>query len=111
MCENTDSPFQILADCHDGYIGVCRCCGEFNYVYKNMLLTFQEEDMHQFFSWFLTARNTQEFNMALANGRDHFFCGPVPNLFFAYSENELDDIEKMYSQTKLVLEARKIIST
>ncbi|MGC4022435.1 MAG: hypothetical protein QM734_11030 [Cyclobacteriaceae bacterium] len=110
MCERTDSSFQILAECADGYIGLCSCCHEFNYVYKNLLLTFKEEDMQQFFDWFIAARNQQGFDMALANGRDHFFRGPIPNLFFAYSAEELDEIEKLYIETNLLLEARKLVN-
>jgi hypothetical protein len=110
MCERTNSSFRILAQCAEGYIGLCSCCGEFNYVYKNLLLVFQEEDMRQFFEWFIAARNGQGFNMTLENGRDHFFRGPIPNLFFAYSSEELDEIEKLYAETSLVLEARKLVS-
>jgi hypothetical protein len=52
MCEDTDSPFQILTECREGYLGMCRCCDEFNFVYKNVLLTFQKVNRHHFFEGF-----------------------------------------------------------
>ncbi|MEJ0054658.1 MAG: DUF6686 family protein, partial [Bacteroidota bacterium] len=41
--------FEILAECEDGYVGICKYCQEFNYSYKNILLTFQEQEMNNFF--------------------------------------------------------------
>ena len=110
MCENPDNPFQILAECREGYIGVCRCCGEYNVVYKNMLLTFQEDEMHHFFDWFLETMHTQEYNITLHTGKSHFFTGPVPNLFFVYTKAELEEIVGMYTEVTLVLDARKIVN-
>jgi hypothetical protein len=109
MCENTDPPFQILTECNEGYIGVCRCCGEYNFVYKNMLLTFQEPELHHFFEWFLETMHKQEYNVTLHNGKTQFFNGPVPNLFFVYTKAELAEITGMYTEVQLLLDARRIL--
>jgi hypothetical protein len=111
MCDNTDSPFQVLTECSEGYIGVCRCCGEYNFVYKNMLLTFQEEGLKHFFQWFLENVQKQENNITLHNGKTQFFTGPVPNLFFVYTKEELEEIVGLYTEVSLILDARKIVNT
>ncbi len=43
-----------------GYMGICECCREFNVAYKNMLISFQEEEMIQFFDWI----HANQFNPA-----------------------------------------------
>lgn len=102
--------FQMLAECKDGYIGVCRCCWEFNYAYKNVLLTFQETEMCEFFEWLMEARKKKFMEMPLPNGMRHVYQSPVYNLFLVYTEDELNEIEILYSQVKLMLETFKILA-
>ena len=52
--------FKIIAECSEGYIGICECCREFNFAFKNVLLTFQEEEMIGFFEWMIAGRDSCE---------------------------------------------------
>ena len=102
--------FQILAECKDGYIGVCRCCWEFNYSYKNILLTFQEPEMHEFFEWIIACRMSGSIQLPLPNGNKHIYKSPLYNMFIVLTDQELDDIEALYAEVKLMLEAIKILN-
>lgn len=105
------SSFSILAETDNGYIGVCECCREFNFAYKNILLTFQEEEMYRFFDWVITKRNCPKHYMPLRHGRDRVYSSPNSNLFIAFHDKEVDEIEQMYNEVKIVLEAQRVLLT
>jgi hypothetical protein len=107
---NESDQFQILAECKDGYIGVCKCCWEFNFLYKNVLLTFQEPEMNEFFDWLFECRRNKMMMMPLPHGDRHVYRSPLYNLFVVYSEDELDVIEQLYGEVKLMLETIKILN-
>ena len=104
-----ESPLNILAECNNGYISVCECCNEFNFAYKNILLTFQEEDMLRFFDWIIENRNSPHHFMPMHHGRSKVFSSPNSNLFLVFHDNELDEVVRMYNETRLILEARKVL--
>lgn len=51
-----ESSLNILAECDNGYIGVCECCSEFNFVYKNILLAFRQDELIRFCDWLIDYR-------------------------------------------------------
>jgi hypothetical protein len=89
--QHQETTFRILVECSDGYIGTCTCCSEFNFAYKTVLVSFQEEEMHRFFDWLITNCETQEHYMPLRNGRNRVFSSPHSNLFLAFNDQELDE--------------------
>ncbi len=107
MHEQT-SDFQILTDCANGYIGVCRCCQEFNFGYKTILITFQEEEMIQFFEWIIAGR-TELNDSVLPHGRNRVYSSPYGNLYLAFNDEELDEIAKLYAEVQLMMETRRIL--
>lgn len=107
---NENNNFQILAECNDGYVGVCRCCWEFNFLFKNVLLTFQEPEMCDFFNWIIECRRNGSMMMPLPPGDRHVYRSPLYNFFIVYSEEELDEIEGLYAQVRLMLETIKILN-
>ena len=103
------SRFRILAECNNGYIGACDCCLEFNFAYKNILLTFQEDEMRRFFDWIISNRNLPEHYMPTQHGRSKVFSSPNSNLYLVFHDDELNEIIVMYSEIKLMLEAQKVL--
>jgi hypothetical protein len=101
--------YQVLTKCENGYIGICTCCKEFNFAYKNVLLTFQEESLFQFFNWLIECKDNPEYHLGLPHGRTHVYPSPMHNLFLVYTEEELVEIEQLFMEVRLVLEVRKII--
>lgn len=108
--DRVNDSFQVLAECKDGYVGVCLCCREFNYCYKNVLLTFQETEMRAFFDWLIACRHTESLETPLPNGSKHMYSSPLYNMFFVFTNEELDEIEHLYSEVKLMLETMQILS-
>jgi len=106
---NENNHFQVLAECEDGYIGVCKCCWEFNFLYKNVMLTFQEPEMNEFFDWLFECRKNKTMMMPLPHGDRHVYRSPLYNMFIVYDETELDNIEQMFSEVKIMLETIKIL--
>lgn len=109
-CENTNTPFRVLTDCRHGYIGVCACCGDYNLAYKNLLLIFSEPQLFQFLDWLEDSRRHPDFRVALRHGRTHLYCGPVPTVYLAFNDRELDDLNQMAVEVKLLLEARRALA-
>jgi hypothetical protein len=103
------SQFKILSECDHGYIGVCECCHEFNFAYKNILITFQEEEMNRFLDWVVTRRNCPQHYMPLRYGRNKVFSSPNSNLFITFHDKELDEVEQLYNEMKIVLEAQRVL--
>ena len=101
--------FTILAKNENGYIGVCECCREFNFAYKTFLLVFQEDEMHRFFDWIISKRNSVEHQATLHHGRDRIFCSPNSNLFLTFSDEELEEISNLYYQSNLQLQAHMLL--
>lgn len=104
------SGFQIMSECANGYIGECTCCHEFNFAYKNILLAFQEEEMLRFLEWIVDFKFHPGILQPLPHQRDRVYCSPLSNMFLAFDLQELEEIEQLFAQTRLMLEARKIIS-
>jgi len=103
------SPFHILAECDNGYIGICECCQEYNFVYKNILLAFSEDELLRFCTWVLDYRYHDDTYLPLAHGRTRVYRSPLSNLFIAFHEHELDEVDQLFSETKLILEARSLV--
>ena len=107
--QHYETTFRVLAECSDGYIGVCTCCREFNFTYKTVLMSFQEEEMHAFFDWLITNFKTRAHYMPLRHGRNRVFASPNSNLFLVFNDHELEEIECLYHQTLLLLQAESLL--
>lgn len=104
-----DSPLSILAEGLNGYIGVCDCCHEFNFVYKNLLLAFRQDELVRFCEWLIENRYSRSTFLPLPHGRTRVYKSPLSNLFIAFYDDELDEVEQMFSQARLLIEARSIV--
>lgn len=104
--KHTNTQFKIFAECANGYVGVCECCREYNFAYKTVLITFQEDEMHSFFDWVTTNRNSPNHYMPMRHVRNRVFSSPSSNLFLTFSEGELEEINQFYHET-LILEQAK----
>ena len=101
--------FQILSENESGYIGQCSCCHEFNFGYKNLLITFTEEHLFHFSDWLIGNQNNPEFLFDLPHGKSRVYRSPVENLFLTFNVDELQELAQLFNEVHLVLEARKII--
>jgi len=110
MKMHQSSDFQVLAACEHGYIGECTCCRGFNFGYKNILLCFQEEEMIRFLDWLQEGRFRPEHYMPLPHQRDRVYSSPISNLYLSFDLTELEEIERLFTEVQLVLEARRIVS-
>lgn len=106
---HTQSPFKILSECPNGYIGVCECCNEFNFAYKTTLISFQEDELHIFFDWLISGQHLPEHYLPLAHGRSRVFTTPHSNLFLTYSDVEMEEIINLYRQTVLMLDICNVL--
>lgn len=104
-----ESTLNILASADNGYIGVCECCNEFNFVYKNVMLALQQEELVRFLDWLLTNRTHDETYLPLPHGRTRVYRSPLSNLFLTFDEQELDEITQMFAEIQLILEARSLL--
>jgi hypothetical protein len=110
MITHERSHFQILAECENGYIGICDCCEQMNFAYKNILLTFQHTGLCEFCTWLIECRSNPDYCYNLPHGRNHVYQSPMQNFFLVLSADELNEIERLYNETQLVIEARKLIN-
>ena len=101
--------FRLLAECEDGYIGVCTCCREFNFAYKNILLSFQAEEMHRFFDWLIASCKSMEHYLPLHHGRNRVLPSPYSNLFLAFNDHEIEVIKALYHQALVLLQAEDLL--
>ena len=107
--KHNNTQFKILAECANGYVGICECCREYNFAYKTFLITFQEDEMRSFFDWLTTNRHSPSHYMPMRHGRDRVFSSPNSNLFLTFSEAELEEINQLYHQTLLLKEAQYVL--
>lgn len=106
MYPNTS--FDVIAECRHGYIGVCKGCREYNFSYNNIAITFQEDDMLRFCEWLVDSRLNPDNRFSSINGRDIVCPSPLNNMFLVFRDDELEDISQMLTETRLVLEARRL---
>jgi hypothetical protein len=105
-----ESPgFQILSECVDGYISECTCCHEFNFVYKNIVLCFEQEELYRFLHWLLDTRYDPDSYFPMPHRRNRVYRSPLTNLCLAFNQEELEDIETLFAETQLVLEAQRVL--
>lgn len=109
-CDNTGSPFQILTECENGYIGVCNCCADFNLAYKNILVVFEGPQLFQLLDWLEENRNNPDFHAPLHHGRTHVYRSPVHHLYLTFDNSELDEIHQLSVEVRLLLEARRALA-
>src|SRR5690349_4147625 len=107
--QHDETAFRVLAEGIDGYLGVCTCCRKFNFAYKTVLLSFQEDEMHRFFDWLITNSKNREHYAPLRHGRNHVFSSPHSNLFLTFNDQELEEIEALYHQAILLLQAEQLL--
>jgi hypothetical protein len=101
--------FRVLADCDEGYLGICACCRKFTFAYKNLMLSFHEDEMHQFLDWLISSSKSREHYVQLPHGRNRVFAGPHSNLFFSFNDHELEEIESLYHQALLLLQVDDLL--
>ena len=102
------SDFQVLSECANGYIGVCACCREFNFVYKNLLLAFPEDEMFRFCRWLSESADNPANRLVLRHGRDRVYASPLSNFYLSFNAEELEEIEQMTAEAELLWQARRI---
>jgi hypothetical protein len=100
---------EIIAEGLNGYVSRCTCCQEFNVCYKNVLLVFDEDAMMRFFEWILENRTSRTNYQPLPHGRNRVYASPHSNLYLAYNDAEIDELEDLSVEVRLVLEARKLV--
>ena len=103
------SSMNIVAHTCNGYIGVCECCHEFNFVYKNILLTFQQDELVRFLDWLISYRADDQTYLPLPHGKTRVYKSPLSNLFLTFDDDELDELAQLFIDTELILEARRLI--
>ena len=103
------SSFRIVAECENGYISECMCCRDFNFVYKNIVLCFEQEELHRFLHWLIDTRYASESYHPLAHWRDRVYRSPLTNLCLAFNQEELEEIETLFAETQLVQEAQRVL--
>lgn len=106
---HAQSQFKIISENANGYIGVCDCCQQYNFVFNNLFIVFQEDELLNFLDWLRYNRSSKECQMMLHNGRNKLYTSPHTNLFLAFNDEELDEIETMAGEVKLLLDARRIL--
>lgn len=108
---HVQEPLSILSETKNGYIGVCSCCMEYNFVYKNILLAFREQELLRFAEWVIDYRYHPDTFLPLPHGRTRVYRSPLSNMFLAFFDHELDEVQKLVSQAKLIMEARKLVES
>jgi hypothetical protein len=101
--------FKILSENEHGYIGQCLDCREFNFAYKNLLITFSQEHLLLFSEWLIDNQNNPEFLMDFPHGKSRVYQSPVENLFLTFDKEELNELNELFQETQLMLELRKIL--
>lgn len=101
--------FHILSECQHGYIGVCSCCRNFNFAYKNIVLSFTEDEMFRFCHWLIDSADNPDNCMPLHHGRDRIYTSPLSNLYLAFSLREIKEITRLAAEAELLLEARRLV--
>jgi hypothetical protein len=105
-----EKSLHILSQSENGYVSQCVCCEEFNFTYKNVLLVFDEESMMRFFDWVVSYRYSKDNYQPLPHGRNRIYAGPHNNLFLVYNDEEINEIERLFAEVSVILEARKIVA-
>jgi hypothetical protein len=101
--------FKIISESDRGYIGKCSCCDQYNFVYNNLILVFNKVEMINFLDWLQQYRFSRDTHMTLYNGRNRIYSSPQTNLFFAFNESELEELQLMTAEVKLLVEVSDIL--
>lgn len=100
---------QVLAEGTNGYISYCSCCHDYQFVYKNLVLIFQYEELVRFCEWLITFRYSPETYIPLKHGKCRVYKSPLSNLVIAFTQVELDEVEILLAHLQLITEARQLV--
>lgn len=78
-------------------------------VYNNIVLSFELDELMRFGEWLINFRYHEDTYLVLPHGRCRVYRSPLSNLYIAFSQHELDEIEVMFAQVRLILEARNLL--
>lgn len=101
---------RILSQSENGYIGQCRCCDHYNFVYGNFLFILSENGLSGFQSVLYDQEYMHDLDEALPNGKSVLFPSPIPNFMLSFTPRELEEVKGLFQETLLVLEVDKIFA-
>lgn len=102
--------FKVISETSCSYIGYCECCYQYNFAFNNLLIVFSEDELINFLDWLQCHRSSTENFIQLPHGRTRIYSSPHGNLFLVFNEDELDEINVMAAETKLMLQATRLIN-
>lgn len=98
-----------MAEATNGYVSHCTCCQDYQFVYKNLVLIFQYEELIRFCEWLINFRYRPETYIPLNHGKCRVYKSPLSNLVIAFTQEELDEVELLLAQIQLLTEARQLV--
>ena len=66
--------------------------------------------MVRFFEWIINNRYAPEYYFPTHHGRNRMFSSPHSNLFITYNDCEMDEINQLYNEARIIIDAEKILA-
>lgn len=104
------STLRILSQSDNGYIGQCKCCDHYNFVFGNLLFIFTEDGLNGFHSMLHEKYHAHALESPLLNGKSILFPSPIPNFMLSFSAGEMKEVKGLFQETFLVMEVDKIFA-
>ena len=104
------SALRILSQSDNGYIGLCSCCGHYNFVFGNFLFVFTEHGLNGFHAVLYDKQHLHSLETSLPNGKTILLPSPIPNFMLSFNESEMEEIKGLFQETLLALEIDRIFA-
>lgn len=107
MC--ADNSIQILSQSEHGCIYLCKNCGVYNVVFKNIFLFLSEIEIYSLSNIFQKGIGVQELEKPIWQGRSVLVQTPFQNMYFCFDKQEYQEFSFLLSASSCAITQRKVL--
>ncbi len=107
MCQN--SSLEILSSSPNGYIGKCDGCQKINVVFENIFILLEENELKSIGRIIDESYGIWMLETYIGKGKKITMQTPLPNLYFAFTVEEYEELKRLINEAMLIIDARNIL--
>ena len=107
MCQN--SSLEILSSSPNGYIGKCDSCTKINVVFENIFILLEEKELKAISRVIDESYGIWMLESYIGKGKKITMQTPLPNLYFAFTVEEYEELKRLINEAMLIIDARNIL--
>lgn len=107
MCQS--SSLEVYSKTPNGYVGKCTGCNKYNVVFENIFILLTESELYALSNVIDENYGVWMLENPIGKGKRVSMQTPLPNLYFAFTIEEYEELKRLINETILILDARAFL--